>query len=122
MSVNDVGVAGQPATNLTAWQRSVRDALNSSDQPVDARIAANVPYVTWCYSGLTDGVGALSVTWPASLLGKRPFIQATAITNLAAVSVQVLSLTATGATLQVYRISNQTGFSAEVHITAMVPR
>lgn len=42
MGVNDVGVAGQPATNLTAWQRAVRDALNSSDTTVDARIAAAV--------------------------------------------------------------------------------
>lgn len=38
MGVNDVGIAGQPAINLTAWQRSVRDALNSSDVPVDQRM------------------------------------------------------------------------------------
>ena len=29
-TVNDIGVPGQPATNLTAWQAAVRDAVNAA--------------------------------------------------------------------------------------------
>ena len=47
-SVNDVGVAGQPLSTppLTGWQAAVRNAFNSSDVTVDARIAAAATVTT----------------------------------------------------------------------------
>jgi hypothetical protein len=62
-SVTAIGVPGQPMDNppLTPWQAAVRDALNSSDVTVNARIASAFGARFWIGLGTTDAAGKFSV-------------------------------------------------------------
>lgn len=42
-TIDDVGIPGQPATNLTAWQGAVRDKLHAHDTIPHGQIAVNFP-------------------------------------------------------------------------------
>lgn len=61
MGVTAIGVPGQPLNTppLTAWQAAVRDALNSSDVPVDSRIAAATANATVLVTPGTGWTGSI---------------------------------------------------------------
>lgn len=106
MSVNDVGVPGQPATNLTSWQSSVRDALNASDTPVNTRITNALTAALPGITGLRVAVGmvntsGVAVAFPAGRFTAPPTVVAVAESNDATI-VTTAGISATGFTVRAF--------------------
>ena len=89
-TVNDIGVPGQPATNLTAWQAAVRDAINgraAAQLTGHATTTAAGSLIRW-KTGATSGGGvtvdpaAGTITVPTGWWHIGFIVNASAVANL----------------------------------------
>lgn len=120
-SVNDIGVAGKPLNQppLTAWQAAVRNAFNSSDLTVDARIAKGAPWAQWTPTLAGAAYSAVAAWW-----AKTTFVHLTVKATVTSVSGDI-SFTlptpahadAVGSAIGTARlVSNGAGYFAHVYL------